>query len=312
MKICAINGYRVAVDSQSFTVAIPSSHAFCHKSYIPRDLGDGWAKQDTTKAAGVNGWCSNWITMDTYRGSGANVSSGSSFTVTNTGSATSATGTLLCNNGTWKIGSGSMTITHDESSGRTFCFPYGAKSAGKSITFELWGAQGGGDDNGGKGGYTKGVIASGKYSDGETYYLVTGGQGNTVTTTSNGTGGYNGGGISVRTYCAGYSYFAHGGGGATHVATASGLLSSLSGNKSTVLLVAGGGGGGYNYISSATYKYNISDGGSGGGGYYGGGGYCGGWAAAGGGGSGYCNTSKFICSGSNGQRSGSGYIKISW
>ena len=53
---------------------------------------------------------------------------------------------------------------------------------------------------------------------------------------------------------------------------------------------------------------------------FGGGGYYGGGAVepsssnygGAGGGSGYCNTSKFTCSGSNGQRSGNGRVVISW
>lgn len=47
VKICAINGYRVASDGETFTVSNNvTQHAFCHKSYIPRDLGAGWANKE--------------------------------------------------------------------------------------------------------------------------------------------------------------------------------------------------------------------------------------------------------------------------
>ncbi|MBO4957003.1 MAG: hypothetical protein J6C50_04155, partial [Rickettsiales bacterium] len=236
VKICAINGYRVASDGETFTVSNNvTQHAFCHKSYIPRDLGAG-----LDGSVSVNGWCSDLVTKDTYRGIGANVSNGDSFEITNTTSEVAVNGTLECYKGTWKIGSGSMTFGYESRSDRTFCVPHGAKTAEKSITFELWGAQGANTTyKGGKGGYTKGVLESENYNDGNKYYVVVGGVGKTATEGS--AGGYNGGGSGS---CSNSSAKqGNGGGGATHVATASGLLSSLSGNKSAVLLVAGGGGG---------------------------------------------------------------------
>ena len=241
----------------------------------------------------------------------------------------------------------------------------GAKKSNKQFTIELWGGQGGGS-NGGRGGYTKLVSKLGnKFNEGTVLYVGVGGQGSGVSA------GFNGGGSTPNSG----SYKAYGGGGATHIATKSGVLSSLSGSKSSVIAVAGGGGGatwaltqqgGYggganmnggngtsvsgfgggggtlsrggltcfsnrdacSYKSdgsfgiagnggASTYS-NYYNSGGGGGGYYGGGG--GSWAnhlnkdraGSGGGGSGYCNTSLGTCSGSNGQRSGVGYAKISW
>ena len=237
LKICAVNGYRVASDSEVFTVKDYSnytSHAFCHKSYIPRDLGAGW-----TGSAGVDGWCSEQVTMDTYKGGGANVSNGSSFTVSHSDTGVSASGTLTCNSGTWKAGSGSMTFDYTGDV-KTFCVPYGLKDAGKSITFEAYGARG--DpcfSTYGKGGYTKGVMSSSNYSDKQIFYIVVGQEGQLTKDSSLGSNAYNGGGKpSSYDTIGGY-----GGGGATHIATVNGVLSSLSENKSAVLLVAGGGGG---------------------------------------------------------------------
>ena len=342
LKICAIGGYRVASDGQTFTVSVPTNHTFCHKSYIPRDLGVG-----LNGSVGVDGWCDDWITNDTYKGVGANVSNGSSFSIEHTYSNVSASGTLICNNGTWKVGSGSMTFEYTGTID-TFCAPYGLKDAGKSITFELWGAQGGGS-YGGKGGYTKGVMNSGNYINGTTYYVAVGQYSQKGSLTNAFNGGGRCGDRDGTTY--------HSGGGATHVAANDGVLSSLENNKTAVLLVAGGGGGnGANFDlnkycgsgSGGGGNNNGDDGSSGNGGkggtqeaggdgiggeasgsfgkgadcseghycFGGGGGYYGGGASSmtggAGGGSGYCNTSKFTCSGSNGQRSGNGYVKISW
>ena len=105
---------------------------------------------------------------------------------------------------------------------------------------ETWGAQGGSYDNnyyGGYGGYSRGMIY---LDEGDTLYINVGGQGVKSTKTSKEfAGGYNGGGSA-------YGYtdkFVGSGGGATHIATASGLLSSLSENKDSVIIVSGGGGG---------------------------------------------------------------------
>lgn len=110
---------------------------------------------------------------------------------------------------------------------------------------ETWGAQGGaGGDytaNGGKGGYSIGVLNLKKST---TLYINVGGKGG-----GNGKplceniGGYNGGGYSgfaISSEC----YPGGGGGGATHIATKTGLLQNLASSKSDILIVAGGGGGG--------------------------------------------------------------------
>ena len=87
---------------------------------------------------------------------------------------------------------------------------------------ETWGAQGNSSTLG-YGAYATGTVVLNK---GDKLYITIGG--NTSTTT----GGYNGGGTGN-----------HGGGGATHIAKVSGLLSTLSSNKSNILIVSGGGGG---------------------------------------------------------------------
>lgn len=91
--------------------------------------------------------------------------------------------------------------------------------------FEVWGAQGGGN-NSGYGGYSTGVIY---LNETNKIYINVGG------TTTNGTGGYNGGGTVTGNL--------YGGGGATHISNVSGLLSSLSSKKEEIIIVAGGGGG---------------------------------------------------------------------
>jgi len=117
---------------------------------------------------------------------------------------------------------------------------------------ETWGAQGGtdGGSTGGLGGYSIGTIS---LSAKTTLYIGVGGSG------SLSTGGYNGGGSGN-----GNSNYGVGGGGATHIATSTGLLSSLSGNKTSILLVAGGGGGGDDGVPAGAGG-GISGGASGGG-----------------------------------------------
>lgn len=121
---------------------------------------------------------------------------------------------------------------------QTFTAPYSG-----NYKLELWGASGGGrsiilggGSNAGPGGYAVGTV---HLTAGETIYLNIGGQG-VYGAGSNAfggpLGGYNGGG-------AGGNDGSGSGGGATHIATSSGILSSLSDNKSSVLIVAGGGGG---------------------------------------------------------------------
>ena len=346
LKICAINGYRVAVDGESFTVSVPTNHTFCHKSYIPRDLGAG-----LNGSVGVDGWCDDWITNDTYKGVGANVSNGSSFVTGHNDTNVSTSTTLVCNNGTWKVGSGSITFEYTGSV-KTFCAPYGLKDAGKSITFELWGASSAVGNVKGYGGYTKGVMGSGVYSNMQKFYVVVGQEGREGSLIN----AFNGGGKSGSREGT-MKYYS--GAGATHIATESGVLSSLESNKSAVLLVAGGSGGN---VSSWRYSFGYNAGNGGGGNnsggdggndggkggtqeaggsgsgmsvtsgsfgrgadcasntycWGGGGGYYGGGAASdsdrggAGGGSGYCNTSKFTCSGENGKRDGNGRVVISW
>ena len=112
---------------------------------------------------------------------------------------------------------------------------------------EVWGAQGGdslGDYVGGKGGYSKGTK---KFNEGDKIYVSVGGKGGDCGSNwVNGdrSGGWNGGGNSWTDDVMGCPAA---GGGATHMATATGVLSSLSGNKSAILLVAGGGGGAFWY-----------------------------------------------------------------
>ena len=102
-----------------------------------------------------------------------------------------------------------------------------APKAGNYI-LEVYGAQGG--KSGGKGGYAKGTMKNVTAS--KKLYVVVGAQGGT-----NGSNAYNGGGAGNG------GGYAGDGGGATHIATASGVLSALASNKSSILIVAGGGGG---------------------------------------------------------------------
>jgi len=138
---------------------------------------------------------------------------------------------------------------------QTFTVPSGVST----ITIKAWGAQGGGDGSnywgtGGKGGYS---IGDASVSGGETIYIVVGQQGfQSASSTS-----YNGGGEGNPN-----NYYGTGwtGGGATHVAKVSGVLSTLSGNISDILIVAGGGGGCAGSTRVYWDRYKI-DGGSGGG-----------------------------------------------
>ena len=97
---------------------------------------------------------------------------------------------------------------------------------------EVWGGQGGGKNStiGGYGGYAVGEI---KLTVNQKLYINVGSKGEAYTS------GYNGGGAGNDSG----GYFGYHGGGATSIATKSGLLSTLSSNKSNILIVAGGGGG---------------------------------------------------------------------
>ena len=119
---------------------------------------------------------------------------------------------------------------------------------GETYKLEVWGAQGGGNNGlGGYGGYSYGSIS---FSEKTSLYVVVGQQGSASTGYSI-SGGYNGGGsITVSSQITPSSIskvsadsHLSSGGGATHIATKTGLLSSLSSYKSSVLIVAGGGGG---------------------------------------------------------------------
>lgn len=109
---------------------------------------------------------------------------------------------------------------------------------------ETWGAQGGSLPGyfGGYGGYATGTVLLRK---GTTVYVVVGGAGTGASYQGQSlTGGYNGGGRVQGV--GGINHMTASGGGATHIATKSGLLSSLSSDRSSVLIVAGGGGGARN------------------------------------------------------------------
>ena len=149
------------------------------------------------------------------------------------------------------VGAGTVVFESGAAQAHTVTLPAG------EYKLEVWGAQGGNSDwhTGGKGGYSKGIVTLNKTT---TLYIGIGGQGkNAGNTDSAIAGGYNGGGAS---YGSSSSRFdGASGGGATHIATSNGLLSSLSGNKSSVLIVAGGGGG------AAGYSSGTGNGGYGGG-----------------------------------------------
>lgn len=119
---------------------------------------------------------------------------------------------------------------------RDFAYTGGVQSFTAPVTgnytLEVWGATGGGWGNYSDtpGGYSKGTVY---LTAGQTIYICVGGSGKSASHTQIGSGSsYNGGGKTS----------AHGGGGATHIAKASGTLSSLVNNKSSVLIVAGGAG----------------------------------------------------------------------
>ena len=88
-----------------------------------------------------------------------------------------------------------------------------------------------------KAGYSYGEQS---FSLNKNIFIYVGGAGTSNNVLNGGTGGYNGGGNggNGRSYAGGA-----GGGGATHIALVSGILSSLSSNKSSILIVAGGSGG---------------------------------------------------------------------
>lgn len=111
---------------------------------------------------------------------------------------------------------------------------YAIKIPRGTYKLEVWGGRGGQySGTPGYGGYTYGTYTT---NTEVTLYLYVGGVGtNGNSTNSSKAGGYNGGGAGM--------HYGSGGGGATHFATRDGLLSSLNGYRSNVLIVAGGGGG---------------------------------------------------------------------
>jgi len=142
---------------------------------------------------------------------------------------------------------------------QTFTVPSGVST----ITIKVWGAQGGGEPatgywgNGGKGGYSTGTAS---VSAGQTIYISVGQQG----FQSHSTIAFNGGGGGTNTHGA-VNYYGYTGGGATHIAKVSGVLSTLSGQVSNILLVAAGGGGAGGSDRSTWGTSYIADGGAGGG-----------------------------------------------
>lgn len=105
---------------------------------------------------------------------------------------------------------------------------------------ELWGASGGSENNGGYGGYTKGVI---KLNQNEKIYIYVGEQGKRTTEKTGASATFNGGGAggdpgsTISTYVGGPS-----GGGATDVRLVSGAWNDQT-SLSSRIMVAGGGGG---------------------------------------------------------------------
>jgi len=156
-----------------------------------------------------------------------------------------------------------------ESGSQTFSYTGGIQtltipSGVSTITIKAWGAQGGGEPadglwgDGGKGGYSTGDAS---VSAGSTIYIVVGQQGFSTHSSYAYNGG--GGGTGPANHY-GITQEGFSGGGATHVATESGILSTLSGNVSNILLVAGGGGGAGGAQRSSWPQY-IANGGAGGG-----------------------------------------------
>ncbi len=181
---------------------------------------------------------------------------------------------------------------------------------------ETWGASGGKHYiMAGYGAYATGTV---NLSQGEVLYVVVGGNGGHTGyyTTGGGTAGYNGGGkggngYAYSTYPDGSAYQGGGGGGgATHIATVSGVLSSLSSYRNSVLIVAGGGGGSSQWLNG---KYCDATIGSGGGykGNNGGGGTLGGTLTSGysfgQGQNGRNSTSTATCAGEGGGGGGGGW-----
>ena len=125
---------------------------------------------------------------------------------------------------------------------------------------EAWGAQGGGTNgNGGKGGYTSGLIY---LTTGETLYVYVGGKGGEEEKeTKTNEGGWNGGGYSGKNP----NVYSFGGGGATDIRyfSETPLPNDLEWNSTkgldTRIMVAGGGGGTFK-VGSNSKQYIINPG----------------------------------------------------
>lgn len=126
---------------------------------------------------------------------------------------------------------------------------------------EVYGAKGGHNENGAKGGKSVGHIMLKKST---ILYIVCGGKGvtsaNDQYTVKTAAGGYNGGG-SGRTYGNPYEGIVGGGGGATHIALVTGLLKDIGytdfvTNQQGLIVAGGGGGGNYEWgYNQGTYNF---------------------------------------------------------
>lgn len=130
---------------------------------------------------------------------------------------------------------------------------------------ETWGAQGGDAGETYRGGYGSYSTGNINLTKDDIIYINVGGVGQNggFEASALSTGGYNGGGDGQNN---GYSdKCTTSGGGATHIALKSGLLSSLEGYKSDILIVSGGGGGSYYHIGENNkYFYSMEYGDAGG------------------------------------------------
>ncbi len=155
---------------------------------------------------------------------------------------------------------------------KTIDFDYTGKEEAISLPkgnykLEVWGAQGGTDNNtkeiGGLGGYSVGTY---NIEENGILYINVGGQGESGSEKGQEDkiykGGYNGGGngIIASTNVRTDKMLVSGGGGATHIALVTGLLSTLESKQEYILIVAGGGGG-----NGGIAHNNPVSGGSGGG-----------------------------------------------
>lgn len=176
-----------------------------------------------------------------------------------------------------------VLVTNTYSAGQSYTI---AISPGVDIDFILVGGSG---RRGGQGGRVSGTIPAASNTV-TPLYLYVAGNGSEGT---NAAGGFNGGGRA-----GGNRGNEGSGGGATHLATASGSLSSLSTDQSSVIAVAGGGGGGGGYGGASGGAGGGLSGTSGGSGQGGGGG---GGTQSAGGSAGYDNGGSGSTAGSFGQ-----------